>query len=262
MNPLLADSHCHLDCLDLTKYHGNLSNALAFAKENHVGHFLCVCIDLQNVSKVIAVAEAYPNVSASVGVHPNEAVEQEPTIEQLLALANHPKVVAIGETGLDYYRSQGDLTWQHDRFRVHIRAAKQARKPLIIHTREAREDTIRIMREENVAEVGGVMHCFTETWEMAQQAMDLNFYISISGVVTFKNATELQNLAQKIPLDRMLIETDSPYLAPMPFRGKPNEPAYVYYVAKKIAELRGESFEKIADLTTRNYFTCFQIPYE
>lgn len=253
---MLVDSHCHLDQLDLTPYEGSLSRAISRAKEEGVGHMLCVSIEPKNFSIVLSIAENYPHVSASIGIHPTEESD-ELTAEELIALAQHPKVVAIGETGLDYYRSTGDLEWQRERFRRHIQAAKATRKPLIVHTREARADTLQILREEHADDIGGVMHCFTEDWDTAQQAMDLNFYISFSGIVTFKNATTLQEIAKRVPLNKMLIETDSPYLAPVPFRGKSNEPAYVRYVAAYLAELRGISFEELAAQTTENFFTLF-----
>jgi len=254
---MIVDSHCHLDRLDLTKYQGDLTLALAAAKEKSVEHFLCVCIDLNNFTQVLQIAEAYPNVSASVGVHPTEILAQEPTVAELVTLANHPKVVALGETGLDYYREESNKEIQQERFRSHIRAAKQVNKPLIVHTRQAQEDTIQILTEEGAAEVGGVMHCFTEDWAMAQKAMQLNFYISFSGIVTFQNAKSLREVATQVPLDRMLIETDSPYLAPVPYRGKPNEPAYVYYVAETIAALRNTTFTEVAKQTTENFYTLF-----
>lgn len=253
----LVDSHCHLDRLDLLTYNGKLDLALMAAKEQGVMHILCVAVSLENIPVVTAIAERYPHISASVGVHPTEESAQEITLEQLLHFGNHPKVVAVGETGLDYYRHEGDLAWQQQRFRTHIQAAKQLNKPLIIHTRMARDDTIRILQEERAQEIGGVMHCFTEDWKMAKQAIDLNFYISISGIVTFRNATELKEIAKQVPLDRLLIETDAPYLAPVPMRGKPNEPAYVRYVAEYIAELRGISVTALAEQTTTNFFSLF-----
>ncbi|MGL4603219.1 MAG: TatD family hydrolase, partial [Iodobacter sp.] len=204
-----------------------------------------------------ALADAHANIFASVGVHPDYEDTVEPSVEQLVELAKHPKVVAIGETGLDYFRLQGDLEWQRERFRVHIRAAKQAGLPLIIHTRSSAADTIRILQEEGADEVGGVLHCFTETWEMAQAAMELGFYISFSGIVTFKKAVELQDVARRVPLNRMLIETDSPYLAPVPFRGKQNQPAWVRHVAESIADLRGVSVNQIADASSANFFKLF-----
>ncbi len=255
----LVDSHCHLDQLDLTAYDGKLSDALVQAANQGVGHMLCVCITLQDFPQVLNVAQHYPHVSASVGLHPNEDAQgAEPTVDHLVALAQHEKVVAIGETGLDYYRSTGDLSWQHERFRRHIQAAKKANKALIVHSRQAREDTLRILKEEEAMSVGGVMHCFTENEEMANAAMDLGFYISFSGIVTFANAKELQAVAKQVPLERMLIETDSPYLAPVPHRGKSNEPAYVRHVADYIAELRGIDVAELAEQTTANFFNCFK----
>ncbi len=255
----LVDSHCHLDRLDLAHYDGDLAKALEYAALQGIGHMLTVSVDLQALPELLRIANTYPHISASVGLHPNDAaIPHEPTTEELVALARHEKVVAIGETGLDYYRNEGDMTWQQDRFRQHIRAAKEIRKSLIIHTRMAKEDTLRILKEENASAVGGVMHCFTEDWDTASAALDLNFYISISGIVTFKNAAEVQEVAKKIPLDRMLIETDSPYLAPVPHRGKSNEPAYVRYVAEFIADLRGISVVELAERTTENFFTCFK----
>ncbi|MEE9451669.1 MAG: TatD family hydrolase, partial [Gammaproteobacteria bacterium] len=221
---MLIDSHCHLNCLDLTAYDNDLSQVLAAAKANNVGFMLCVCIDLDNYPDVLAIAKAHPNIAASVGVHPNVVLEQEVAVETLVKLAEDENVVAIGETGLDYYRSQGDLSWQQQRFCNHMEVAKQVDKPLIIHSRAAREDTLALMREHNAEQIGGVMHCFTETWEMAKQCLDLGFYISFSGIVTFKNAQDLQQVAKKVPLDRLLVETDSPYLAPEPYRGKSNQP--------------------------------------
>jgi TatD DNase family protein len=257
MTDALVDSHCHLDLLDYGKLGGDTDAAVDAAHVNGVAYMLCVSINLEHYPEMLALTRRYANVYASVGVHPNERDGREPDIETLRALAADEKVIAIGETGLDYFRSEGDLEWQRDRFRTHIRAAKKAGKPLIIHSREAREDTLRIMREEQAADIGGVMHCFTENWEMARQAMEMNFYISFSGIVTFKSATQLQEVARRVPLDRMLVETDSPYLAPVPYRGKTNQPAYVRHVAEKIAQLRGDSYEHIAEMTTRNFFTLF-----
>jgi TatD DNase family protein len=256
---MLVDSHCHLDRLDLTHHNGSLDSALQAARALGVEHMLCVSIDLDNFKNVLDIAQRYDNVHASVGIHPTEILAVEPSVSTLAELAQDKKIVAIGETGLDYYRSEGDVEWQRQRFRNHIQAAKTVNKPLIIHTRQARADTINIMREEGADNVGGVMHCFTEDWDTAKKAMDLGFYISFSGIVTFANAKELKDLATKIPLDRMLIETDSPYLAPVPFRGKSNEPAYVRYVAEHIAELRNVPWTTIAEKTTENYFKLFKI---
>lgn len=254
----LVDSHCHLDQLDLSPYAGDLSKALHFAKEKDIGHILSVCTNLEEIHDILRIANTYPNVSASVGLHPNDIVPNEPTVEELVILASDEKIVAIGETGLDYFRSEGDTEWQRERFRRHIYAAQQSKKPLIVHTRMAKADTLRILKEEHASSIGGVMHCFTEDWETAEAAMDLNFYISFSGIVTFKNAVELQEVAKKIPLEKMLIETDAPYLAPVPHRGKPNEPAYVRFVAEFIADLRGISVGELAEVTTNNFFTCFK----
>lgn len=257
MSPFLVDSHCHLDRLEFDKLGGDLDSALAAAQDHGVAYMLCVSIDMDNFPHVLALARRYRNVFASVGIHPNERDSMEPSCDDLIALAADPRVIAIGETGLDYFRSEGDLEWQRERFRRHIRASIATGKPLIIHSRDARQDTLRVLREEGAGKIGGVMHCFSEDWEMAQAAMELNFYISFSGIVTFKNALALKDVAQRMPLDRMLVETDAPYLAPMPYRGKTNQPAYVRHVAEHIAELRGEPFEKIAAATTDNFFRLF-----
>jgi len=254
---MLVDSHCHLDRLDLSPFDGQLEGALAQAKDAGVSHMLCVCIDLEHFNDVLTPARQHANIFASVGVHPNEELQQEPDVATLVGLAQDPEVVAIGETGLDYYWNKGDLEWQRNRFRTHITAAKQSGKPLIIHMRDATEDTLKVMREESAGDIGGVMHCFVEDWAIARQAMDLGFHISFSGIVTFKNAQSLKEVAQKIPVERMLVETDSPYLAPVPFRGKSNQPAYVKYVAEHVAELRGTSLEAICEQTTENFFRLF-----
>ncbi|RTZ73526.1 MAG: TatD family deoxyribonuclease, partial [Gammaproteobacteria bacterium] len=222
-----------------------------------IAHMLCVAIDLESYPAMLSLVEPWPQVSVSVGVHPNDRERHEPTVEELVELARHPKNVAIGETGLDYFRSEGDLGWQQERFRCHIRAARAANKPLVIHTREAREDTLRIMQEERAQEAGGVMHCFTENWEMAQAAMGMGFYVSFSGIVTFRNAEELREVVKRMPLDRLLIETDSPYLAPVPHRGKPNEPRYVRQVAQKVAEVRDMEVDALIEATGENFFRLF-----
>ncbi len=227
-------------------------------RANQVSHALCVSVELDKFPGVLSLAESQPNLFASAGVHPDYEDIEEPTVAQLIQLAAHPKVVAIGETGLDYFRLTGDLDWQRERFRIHIRAARQCGKPLIIHTRSASEDTIRIMQEEGAEQISGVMHCFTESWDVAQAAMELGFYISFSGIVTFKNARELQDVARRVPLERMLIETDSPYLAPVPYRGKVNEPGFVPHVAAKIADLKEVPVEIIAEQTTNNFFSLFK----
>lgn len=250
----LIDSHCHIPLLSEEMAVDEILNN---AKENDVSHMLCVAIDLEDSPKIIDLARKHENVSASVGIHPNTELKQKATIEDIISLASNDEVVAIGETGLDYFRSEGDLEWQRDRFRTHISAAKELDKPLIIHTREAKDDVIRILKEEGADEVGGVMHCFVEDWETAQAAIDLNFLISFSGIVTFKNAKELQQVAKQTPLDKMLVETDSPYLAPVPFRGKTNQPAYVKHVAEFIAELKDIEFEEVAEQTSNNYYKLF-----
>lgn len=254
-----VDSHCHLNMLDLAAYPNGIADVFANAKHLGVEQMLCVGVDLAHFPEVLHYAETYPQVYASLGLHPTEQVEEEPTVEQLIELAQHPKVVAIGETGLDYYRVNGATRWQQERFCRHIEVAKRLGKPLIIHTRQARQDTIALLRSEQAASIGGVLHCFTEDWDMAKAAMDLNFYISFSGIVTFKNAVELQTIAKRMPLDRMLIETDAPYLTPAPYRGKPNQPGYTRFVAEFIAELRGEPLEKIAEQTTSNFYKLFTL---
>ena len=255
---MLTDSHCHLDRIDLSSFDNKLSVLLDEAKQADVGQALCVCIDLEHFDDVHQIALAHDNIYCSVGVHPTSQDVQEPTSDDLIRLAAKEKVIAIGETGLDYFRIEDEnMTWQQERFRHHIQAAKTTAKPLIIHTRNARKDTIQILKEENADQVGGVMHCFAEDWETAKQALDLNFYISFSGIVTFKSATELQDVAKKVPEDRMLIETDSPWLAPVPKRGKLNHPANVRYVAEKMAELRGCSYEHIGAVTTQNFNRLF-----
>jgi TatD DNase family protein len=252
----LVDTHCHLHWLS-EAHNTPLDALMENAREAGVEHFLCVAITLDDVPTILAVAEQYANVYASVGLHPNEERAQEPTTADLVIMAKHPSVIAIGETGLDYYRTQGDHSNQQARFRTHIEAAKQSQLPLIIHTREARDDTIKILREEGADQVRGVMHCFTEDVAMAEQALELGFYISLAGIVTFKNATTLHEVAKHVPLSRLLLETDCPYLAPVPFRGKPNQPAYVRYVAEKIAELKNISVEEVAQQTTQNFFDLF-----
>ncbi len=228
--------------------------------ENRVTHALCIGVNLPELPGVLQLAADHPNIYASVGVHPDYEDTPEPSIDTLTELSRRDKVVAIGETGLDYFRVSGDLEWQRARFRTHIRAARECGKPLVIHTRSAAVDTLAIMREERAGEAGGVMHCFTESWDMARGALDLGFHISFSGIVTFKNAQEIKDVARRVPLDRMLIETDSPYLAPVPFRGKLNEPAYVRYVAEEIARLRDISVEEVAAATSTNFFRLFGVP--
>ncbi|BEV15987.1 TatD family hydrolase [Herbaspirillum sp. DW155] len=257
---MYIDSHCHINFPDLA---ARLPEIFGKMAENQVSHALCVSVDLPDFPQVLALAEQYPHVYASVGVHPDYEETPEPSLEELIRLADHPRIVAIGETGLDYYRLQGDLEWQRERFRTHIRASRATRKPLIIHTRSASEDTIRILQEEGASPqaggVAGVMHCFTESQAVADAAIELGFYISFSGIVTFKSAKDLQQVARTIPLERMLIETDSPYLAPVPFRGKTNEPGYVRHVGEFIADLRGIPAAEVARQTSENFFTLFGI---
>jgi TatD DNase family protein len=255
---MFIDSHCHINFPELA---ARMPEILANMAENRVSHALCVSVNLPEFPSVLALAEQYDHIYASVGVHPDYEDTPEPTVEQLVELAQHPKIVAIGETGLDYYRLEGDLEWQRERFRTHIRASRITRKPLIIHTRSASADTIRILQEEGAGleqgGVAGVMHCFTESLDVARAAIELGFYISFSGIVTFKSAKELQAVAKALPLDRILIETDSPYLAPVPYRGKMNEPGYVPHVAEYLATLKDVPLREIAERTTENFFTLF-----
>ncbi len=252
---MLVDSHCHLNFPELAS---NIDAVRAAMFENQVGHALLISVTLEKFPEVLTLAEQYPNFFATVGVHPDYEDEPPFAVETLVELAKHPKVVGIGETGLDYFRLTGDLNWQRERFRTHIRAAIKADLPLIIHTRSAAEDTLRIMREENAHAVGGVMHCFTESIEVAMRAIEMGFYISFSGIVTFKNAAALKEVAQQVPLDRILVETDSPYLAPIPFRGKTNQPAYVKHVAEEVASLRNISLEELTHASTSNFFKLFK----
>ena len=251
---MYIDSHCHINFPDFAD---KLPEVFDLMAHNQVSHALCISVELEKFPEVLALAEAHPNVYASVGVHPDHEDCTEPTVDELVALADHPKVVAIGETGLDYFRLSGDLEWQRERFRTHIRAARATGKPLVIHTRSAAEDTLRIMREEQAGEAGGVMHCFTESLAVAESAIEQGFYISFSGIVTFKNAASLREVAAAIPMERMLIETDSPYLAPVPHRGKTNQPGFVKHVAEEIARVRGMTVEAVGEATTQNFFRLF-----
>ena len=253
---MLVDSHCHLDFPD---FRDDLGGVLGRMAANGVSHALTISTTLQTFPAVRAVAEAHPNLWCTAGVHPDEQRDgREASVDELIGLAAHPKVVAIGETGLDYFRVEGDTEWQRERFRNHIRAARACRKPLVIHTREAGDDTLRILREEGASEVGGVMHCFTETQAFAEAAMAMGFRISFSGIVTFKNAAAVKDVARAVPLEAMLVETDSPYLAPVPHRGQTNEPGFVRHVAEEIARLKGLSLEAVAEATTRNFFALFR----
>lgn len=251
---MYIDSHCHLDFDD---FRGRVPELLERMRENAVTHALCVSVTLAEFPNVLAIAETHPNVFASVGVHPDYPDVGDVAVEALVERAQHPRVVAIGETGLDYYRLKGDLEWQRERFRTHIRAARRTGLPLIIHTRSAADDTIRLMQEEGADRVGGVMHCFTESWDVAERALALGFHISFSGIVTFKSAADLREVARRVPADRLLIETDSPYLAPVPFRGKTNEPAYVKHVGAFVANLRGTTESELGATTSANFFRLF-----
>ncbi len=259
---MLTDSHCHLDKINLESFSNDFSALIDTATEADVSQFLCVCIDTEHFQDVLKPAQQYSNIYCSVGVHPTHQESYAPSVDELVTLAQHEEVIAIGETGLDYFRCDSDnedMTWQHDLFRTHIRTAIKTQKPLIIHTRAAKEDTIKILKEEHAEKVGGVMHCFAEDWETAEKAMALNFYISFSGIVTFNSAKELQDVAKRVPADKYLIETDSPWLAPVPKRGKLNQPAYVKYVAEKMAELRECSYEQIAEESTANFNRLFKL---
>ena len=251
---MLVDSHCHLDFPDLAE---KLPQVLELMQRNDVACAVCIGVNLENLPRILALAEAHPQILASVGVHPESTDMREPSVDDLIALAAHPKIIAIGETGLDYYWHKDAPEWQRERFRTHIRAARETGKPLVIHTREAAADTLRLMREEGAGQVGGIMHCFTETWEVAEDALAQGFHISLSGIVTFKNALTIKEVAKRLPLDRLLVETDAPYLAPVPFRGKLNQPGYVRYVAEEVARLRGIAYEELVAATTENFFRLF-----
>jgi TatD DNase family protein len=244
--------------LDLSKYNGKLSDAIAAARANDVGHILNVCVNSEDFPQVLQIAESFPDVTCTIGVHPAERNCYEPSVNELISLAQHSKVVAIGETGLDYFHCSGDLHWQRERFKRHIQAAKQSLKPLVVHSRQSSEDVLQCLREEKASEVGGVWHCFTETYEVARRVLDLGFYIGITGIVTFNKAVQLQEVAKRIPLNRLLLETDAPYLAPVPKRGKPNEPAFVRYIAEYVAHLREITYQEVVQQTTANFFALMQ----
>ena len=255
---MFTDSHCHLDFPELANDLPALLEAMRAAR---VTHALCISVDLADWQRVHDLAVSHDNLYATAGTHPDYEDTDEPTVERLCELAARPKVVAVGETGLDYYRLTGDLAWQRERFRTHVRAARESGKPLVVHTRSAADDTLAVMREERAHEAGGVMHCFTETWDVASAALDLGFHISFSGIVTFRNAQALKDVARRVPLERMLIETDSPYLAPVPYRGKRNHPALVVHVAEEIARLRDLPVEEVGRITSQNFFRLFGIPH-
>lgn len=256
---MLTDSHCHLDRLDLTPFGGSLAGVVAAAQAQGVSRMLSVATDLQSWPALAQITAPYPCIALSVGVHPDEDAGSAPTLDKLLTLGAEPRVVALGETGLDYYRGSEQRERQQHWLRMHIAAARQLRKPLIIHTREASADTLRILAEEDAAQVGGVLHCFTEDWAVAERALALNFHISFSGIVTFKTARAIQDVAQRVPPERLLLETDAPYLAPIPHRGKANHPAWVRHTAEFVATLRGMTWEELAAITTANYLRLFAI---
>ena len=250
----IIDSHCHINFPELIE---DIDGVLERMAENQVSKALCVSVNLEKFPEVLSLAKAHEHIYASVGVHPDHESGEEPTVERLVSLSEDPKVVAIGETGLDYFRTEGDVAWQRNRFRVHIQAARQTNKPLIIHTREAGDDTLSILKEEGEGLVRGVMHCFTETLEFARASIDLGFFISFSGIITFKNAQEIRDVAKVIPLESILIETDSPYLAPVPNRGKTNEPSYVRYVLEEVARVKELPVDAVAQATTKNFHRLF-----
>ncbi len=259
--PPLVDSHCHLHSIDLSEFDHDIEQLISRARANGVEHMLCVCVEKNDLPALHQLADKYPDISISVGVHPNTEMSNEMDVLELVELSCHPACIAIGETGLDYYRTDTEEARERQRlrFQKHIRAALTSSKPLIIHTRQAADDTLLLMAEENAAAIGGVMHCFSENWDIARRALDLNFYISFSGIVTFKNAVALQEVAKKVPIDRILIETDSPYLAPVPFRGQQNHPALVKHVAEAMSQLRQMEYGDLAVKTTENFYRCFRI---
>ena len=256
---MLVDSHCHLDCIDLSDFDNSFDQLIQHSHEAGVEHMLCVSINLEKYPGMLEKVRAYPNISVSVGMHPMAEQSDVFSVEALTALAQDEKVIAIGETGLDYYYHKDNPQWQRERFRAHIRVANEVKKPIIVHTRDAGDDTLKILREENAEACGGIIHCFTETQAFADQALELGFMISISGIVTFRNADALRAIAKTIPDDRLLIETDAPYLAPMPHRGKQNQPAYVQHVAETLAEVRNTSVEAIAEISRNNFYRLFDL---
>ena len=256
---MLIDSHCHLDRLDLTAHGGSLDNALNAARERGVGKFLCIGVDAANAPVVKTLAERYADVWCSVGIHPLDLTRSEPTdLHWLMGELDHPRVVAIGETGLDYHYQPDSAALQQASFRYHLQAARDTGKPVIVHTREARTDTLELLREADLPNAG-VLHCFTEDWDMARSALDMGYYISLSGIVTFRNADALRDVARRVPADRLLVETDAPYLAPVPHRGKPNEPQFVCDVAAALAQIRGESEQTLWENTTANFHRLFPL---
>jgi len=258
---VLVDSHCHLGCLDLSDFDNNFDKLIQHSQQAGVEHMLCVSINLEKYPYMLEKVRAYPNISVSVGMHPMADENDVFSVEHLSELAKDEKVVAIGETGLDYYYHKDDPQWQQDRFRAHIQVANDVNKPIIVHTRDAGDDTLKILHEENAEACSGVIHCFTETQEFADRAIALGFMISISGIVTFRNADALRSVVKTIPDDRLLIETDSPYLAPVPHRGKQNQPAFVQHVAETLAEIRDTSVESIAEISRNNFYRLFNVSH-
>jgi len=256
---VLVDSHCHLDCIDLSEFDNNFDNLITHTHKQGVEHMLCVSINLKEYPRMLEKVRDYPNISVSAGMHPMADKDDDFSLAYLSDLAVDNKVVAIGETGLDYFYHKGDPAWQQERFRAHVQVANQVKKPVIIHTRDAAQDTLKILKEENAEQCSGVIHCFTETQEFADQVLDMGFMISISGIVTFKNADALREVAKNVPDDRLLIETDSPYLAPIPHRGKQNQPAYVEHVAAALADIRDTTAEHIAEISKNNFYRLFNI---
>lgn len=256
MPDYLVDSHCHINFPDMA---ARLDDILKNAETHNVGHMLCVSTTWENAAEIRTLAQSHRQISASIGIHPNTTEGHEPDTNELVAHGADPLVVAVGETGLDYHWNKGDLSWQHERFHRHIEAARQLQKPLIIHTRSAARDTMDTLRDHNARDAGGVMHCFAEDWDIAKEALDLDFYISFSGIVTFNSAKAVQEVARNAPADRILVETDSPYLAPVPRRGKPNEPAYVHHTAQFVADLRGISLQELTRQTTENFYRLFPL---
>ncbi len=256
---MLVDSHCHLDCIDLTDFDNNFDTLIQQTLEAGVEHMLCVSINLQKYPQMLEKVRPYPTISVSAGMHPMADETDDFSVEYLTELASDKKVVAIGETGLDYYYHKGDPQWQQQRFRAHIQVANQLDKPVIVHTRDAGDDTLDILRQENAGRCGGVIHCFTETQAFADQAIEMGLMISISGIVTFRNAEALRDIARSIPDDYLLIETDSPYLAPMPHRGQQNQPAYVRHVAETLAAVRNTTVEHIAEISRNNFYRLFNL---
>ncbi len=256
---MLVDSHCHLDRLKLEPYNGDLSAAVAAAHQRGIQQMLCIGISLDNIQTVIDIARDHPTVVASVGVHPCDVQQGTASAEQLAQWARQPKVVALGETGLDYHYETESKALQQESFALHLRVGAELGLPVVVHTREAREDTLALIEAHGSREHAGVLHCFTEDWDMARRALEFNYYVSLSGIVTFKNAEQLRDVARRLPADRLLVETDSPYLAPVPYRGKPNEPRYVREVAEFVAQVRGVSFEELARQTTENFYRLFPL---